>query len=161
MTRVKITDRALMKERLAESMRKKGFVHQNGSPFQLKLAEASGVSQPMISTLLSGELLTIKAEELKKLADALECQEQWLIGGAYIPPLFLEKKPDQEIHKPEEKIDLRPNTGTTEPLWAIVRQLQRLNDNIESGAVGEIRKENGRIIIETRTKRGETTDGNI
>lgn len=155
MTRLKIKDRALMKERLAECMRKKGFVHQNGSPFQLKLAEASGVRQPMISALLSGNLMSIDGGELKKLAATLECQEQWLIGGAYIPPLFIEAKPTKETYIPEEKIDLRPNTGTTEPLWAIVRQLQRLNDNIESGAVGELRKENGRIIIETTTKRGE------
>ena len=129
--RVKIINRELFRERLTESMRKKGYVHQNGSPFQLKLKEASGVSQPKISSILRMEDETLHQEELTKLANALEVQEQWLIGGAFIPPLFIEKKQEGQIHCPEANEPEKGKNDIVGALWGIVRQLQKLNDYIE------------------------------
>ena len=129
--KIKIISKELCKERLTESMRKKGYVHRNGKPFQLLLANESGVAQPKISAILLMTDASIKQEDLQRLAHTLEVQEQWLIGGEYIPPLFIEKKKVEQIHNPEENEPEKGKNDIVGALWGIVRQLQKLNEYIE------------------------------
>lgn len=135
MKRVIIKDRGLMAQRLRQKMIEKGYVHKAGTPHQKALAEAIGDSsiQPAISSLLRKEQASISKEIITKLCQALNCQEQWLLGGEYVPiqekPLFKE-----ELYQPEEKEPEKAENellGTLEKisdaLYMIMRQLQKMN----------------------------------
>lgn len=135
MKRVIIKDRGLMAQRLRQKMIEKGYVHKAGTPHQKMLAEAIGDTkiQPTISSILRQENESINTEYLKALCQALNCQEQWLLGGDYVPiqekTLFKE-----ELYQPEEKVPEKAENellGTLEKisdaLYMIMRQLQKMN----------------------------------
>lgn len=116
-------------------MIEKGYVHKAGTPHQKMLAEAIGDTkiQPTISSILRQENESINTEYLKALCQALNCQEQWLLGGDYVPiqekTLFKE-----ELYQPEEKVPEKAENellGTLEKisdaLYMIMRQLQKMN----------------------------------
>lgn len=135
MKRVIIIDRGLMAQRLRQKMIEKGYVHKAGTPHQKMLAEAIGDTkiQPTISSLLRQENESLNGEYLTALCQALNCQEQWLLGGDYVP---LQEKPlfSEELYKPEEKQPEKAENellGTLEKisdaLYMIMRQLQKMN----------------------------------
>lgn len=128
MKRVIILDRELCAQRIAKKMTEKGYAHANGRPHQKALAEAIGDSsiQPAISSLLRKEQASISKEIITKLCQALNCQEQWLLGGEYVP---LQEKPlfKEELYQPEEKAPEKAENELLKALWGIVRQLQLLN----------------------------------
>lgn len=137
--RINIIDKDLMKERLSQKMIEKGFVHQNGKPFQLELATAINEkkSQSTISSLLRAGQNTIEDSLLTKLAKALNVQERWLLGGEFVP---LQEKPllNEEIYSPEAKSSEKGNSdilralqGIEEALFMIMRQMQKLNSKEE------------------------------
>lgn len=132
---IKVIDKDLMAERLSMKMVDKGYAHKNGRPFQLLLAEAIGDKniQQKLSALLRKSHNKIEQEDLTKIAKALNCQEQWLLGGEYVP---LQEKPlfKEELYQPEEKIAEIGNSSILgalesigEALYMIMRQLQKLN----------------------------------
>lgn len=132
---IKVIDKDLMAERLTMKMVDKGYAHKNGKPYQLLLAEAIGDKniQQKLSALLRKAHNKIEQEDLTKIAKALNCQEQWLLGGEYVP---LQEKPlfKEELYQPEEKAS---ESGENELLsalkelyksnWAIVKQLMKMN----------------------------------
>ena len=126
--KINIIDKVLMAERLGTKMIEKGYVHKNGKPYQLLLVEAIGEKKihQKISSLLRKEHNTIEQEHLTKIAKALNCQEQWLLGGDYSPyqerPLFKE-----DFYQPEEKVPEKAENELLKALWGIVRQLQLTN----------------------------------
>lgn len=135
MKRVIILDRELCAQRIAKKMTEKGYVHKAGTPHQKALAEAIGDSsiQPALSSLLRKEQASISKEIITKLCQALNCQEQWLLGGDYVP---LQEKPlfKEELYQPEEKVPEKAENellGTLEKisdaLYMIMRQLQKMN----------------------------------
>ena len=135
MKRVIIIDRGLMAQRLRQKMIEKGYVHKAGTPHQKMLAEAIGDTkiQPTISSILRQENESLNGEYLTALCLALNCQEQWLLGGEYVP---IQEKPlfSEELYKPEEKQPEKAENellGTLEKisdaLYMIMRQLQKMN----------------------------------
>jgi DNA-binding Xre family transcriptional regulator len=128
MKRVIIIDRGLMAQRLRQKMIEKGYVHKAGTPHQKMLAEAIGDTkiQPTISSILRQENESLNEEYLTALCQALNCQEQWLLGGDYVP---LQEKPlfKEELYQPEEKVPEKAENELLKALWGIVRQLQLLN----------------------------------
>lgn len=128
MKRVIIKDRELCAQRIAKKMTEKGYAHANGRPHQKALAEAIGDSsiQPAISSLLRKEQASISKEIITKLCQALNCQEQWLLGGDYVP---LQEKTlfKEELYQPEEKVPEKAENELLKALWGIVRQLQLAN----------------------------------
>ena len=131
--KVVIIDRDLFSQRLEQKMRDKGFAHKNGSPHQKELAIAIGKpeKQSMISAYLRMDSASIPSELLTAIAKQLNCQEQWLIGGEYVPlqerPLFVE---NEEIYSPEAKEPEKGKNELLSALWAIERQLEKLNDKL-------------------------------
>lgn len=132
---IKVIDKDLMAERLTMKMVDKGYAHKNGKPYQLLLAEAIGDKniQQKLSALLRKEHNTIEQEHLTKIAKALNCQEQWLLGGEYVP---LQEKPlfKEELYQPEEKASEKGENELLSALkelyksnWAIVKQLMKMN----------------------------------
>lgn len=116
-------------------MIEKGYVHLAGTPHQKMLAEAIGDSkiQPTISSILRQENESLNGEYLTAICQALNCQEQWLLGGDYVP---LQEKPffKEELYQPEEKVPEKAENellGTLEKisdaLYMIMRQLQKMN----------------------------------
>lgn len=135
MKRVIIKDRGLMAQRLRQKMIEKEYVHKAGTPHQKMLAEAIGDTkiQPTISSILRQEKESLNGEYLTALCKALNCQEQWLLGGDYVP---LQEKLlfSEELYKPEEKQSEKAENellGTLEKisdaLYMIMRQLQKMN----------------------------------
>ena len=128
MKRVIILDRELCAQRIAKKMTEKGYAHANGRPHQKALAEAIGDSsiQPAISSLLRKEQASIGKETITKLCQALNCQEQWLLGGEYVP---LQEKPlfKEDLYQPEAKEPEKAENELLKALWGIVRQLQLMN----------------------------------
>lgn len=133
--KINIIDKELMAERLGMKMIDKGYVHKNGKPYQLLLVEAIGEKKihQKISSLLRKEHNTIEQEHLTKIAKALNCQEQWLLGGEYVP---LQEKPlfKEELYQPEEKASEKGENELLSALkelyksnWAIVKQLMKMN----------------------------------
>ncbi len=132
---IKVIDKDLMAERLSMKMVDKGYAHKNGRPFQLLLAEAIGDKniQQKLSALLRKAHNKIEQEDLTKIAKALNVQEQWLLGGEYVP---LQEKPlfKEELYQPEAKEPEKAKNellGTLEKisdaLYMIMRQLQKMN----------------------------------
>lgn len=135
MKRVIIKDRGLMAQRLRQKMIEKGYVHKAGTPHQKMLAEAIGDTkiQPTISSILRQENESLNEEYLTALCKALNCQEQWLLGGEYVPiqekALFKE-----ELYQPEEKVPEKAENELlgilekiSDALYMIMRQLQKMN----------------------------------
>lgn len=138
--KIKIIDKDLMAERLGMKMVDKGFVHKNGKPFQLLLVEAIGEKKihQKISSLLRKEHNTIEQEHLTKIAQALDAQEEWLLGGQFRP--VQEKKLfTEQFYQPEEKQPEKAQNDTLVPflekicvtLFMIMRQLQKINEREE------------------------------
>lgn len=109
-------------------MIEKGYVHKAGTPHQKMLAEAIGDMkiQPTISSILRQENESLAEEYLTAICKALNCQEQWLLGGDYVP---LQEKPlfKEELYQPEAKEPEKAENELLKALWGIVRQLQLTN----------------------------------
>lgn len=136
---ITILDTSLMAERLKTKMIEKGYVHKNGNPHQKILAIAMGDTkyQPVLSSVLRKEQRSITEEILTKIAKTLNVQEQWLIGGEYVPlqerPLFEDKYIPEEVNEPEKaENELLCTLGKiSDALYMIMRQLQKMNKEEE------------------------------